>query len=123
MGALYIMIFHPPLSVHFLIRLRQKHNHQRVHICHHHPHHHHHHHYYQALSQFLAILVTLGFAVVGGVITGLIMHQVDPLFGLVVLVADVSVIGVVDGVVNHRLTSWIHLLLRNYSTTRETSIT
>jgi len=33
----------------------------------------------QALSQFLAILVTLGFAVVGGVITGLIMHQVDKL--------------------------------------------
>merc|ERR1712055_460426 len=31
----------------------------------------------QALSQFLAILVTLGFAVVGGVVTGLIMHQVD----------------------------------------------
>jgi len=33
----------------------------------------------QALSQFLAILVTLGFAVVGGVVTGLIMHQVDKL--------------------------------------------
>lgn len=36
----------------------------------------------QALSQFLAILVTLGFAVVGGLITGLVMHQVgklDPL--------------------------------------------
>ena len=95
MGALYIMIFHPPLSVHFLIRLRQKHNHQRVHICHHH----HHHHYYQALSQFLAILVTLGFAVVGGVITGLIMHQVDLLVGLVVVVADVSVIGVVGGMI------------------------
>merc|ERR1719402_2065503 len=36
----------------------------------------------QALSQFLAILVTLGFAIVGGVVTGVIMHQVgklDPL--------------------------------------------
>ena len=30
----------------------------------------------QALSQFLAILVTLGFAIVGGVVTGVIMHQV-----------------------------------------------
>ena len=45
----------------------------------------HHHHYLcddshhlhgQALSQFLAILVTLGFAIVGGVVTGVIMHQV-----------------------------------------------
>jgi len=33
----------------------------------------------QALSQFLAILVTLGFAIVGGLITGLIMHQVGKL--------------------------------------------
>ena len=40
-------------------------------------HHHNHHHLDQALSQFLAILVTFAFAIVGGVITGLIMHQVD----------------------------------------------
>ena len=42
------------------------------------------------------------------------------------LINDADVVDVVDGVVdvvNHRLTSWIHLLLRNYSTTRETSIT
>ena len=43
-----------------------------------------------------------------------------------VLINDADVVdgvgGVVD-VVEHRLTSWIHLLLRNYSTTRETSIT
>ena len=38
---------------------------------------HNHNHVDQALSQFLAILVTLGFAVVGGVVTGLIMHQVQ----------------------------------------------
>ena len=44
-------------------------------------------------------MVTLGFAVVGGVITGLIMHQVDLLVGLVVVVADVSVIGVVGGMI------------------------
>ena len=35
-----------------------------------------HHLHEQALSQFLAILVTLGFAIVGGVVTGVIMHQV-----------------------------------------------
>jgi len=33
----------------------------------------------QALSQALALLVTLGFALVGGIVTGLIMHQVDKL--------------------------------------------
>merc|ERR1712107_767346 len=38
----------------------------------------------QALSQFLAILVTLGFAIVGGVVTGVIMHQVGKLDPVVV---------------------------------------
>merc|ERR1719430_315762 len=36
----------------------------------------------QALSQFLAILVTLAFAVVGGLVTGLIMHQVGKMDGI-----------------------------------------
>ena len=56
---------------------------ERIWLHHFHPCHHHcylcddsHHLHEQALSQFLAILVTLGFAIVGGVVTGVIMHQV-----------------------------------------------
>jgi len=33
----------------------------------------------QALRQFLAVVVTLAFAIVGGIVTGLVMYQVDKL--------------------------------------------
>ena len=36
----------------------------------------------QALSQFLALLVTAGFAIVGGLVTGLLLHVVNKMEGM-----------------------------------------
>ena len=104
---------------------------ERIWLHHFHPCHHHHHlcddshHLHeQALSQFLAILVTLGFAIVGGVVTGVIMHQVK-YFTIFYRITKVKVfMPFYDILVKLICTRWASLtllLFLNCSTTRGTS--